>query len=243
MPTAEPFTALGAGNGFPFCPTRVDVEDYDYWITLGGFKKTDGGSPSPAQINLSLTNAMKLFWNGYAINGTVSTAQTLVSSVNLNDNNRTIRDLNGNVIDPLEFDGRNRVCWNSYTADNTDFFDDINTLSFYESYLQISGNINSLYVDGDFVGYGTGGMASAYFFDSNAHVSSHPLRVSVLSYEEFEQSDLSINFQYAYTTLSGIPVLAKAWAYNPSDTNPTSLSVSDSSGSAEISSIDFYTYT
>ena len=63
MPEAESFNALGKGNGFPFCPAKGDVSGFDYWVTLGGFKKTDGGSPSQAQIDLSLSNAMKLWWN------------------------------------------------------------------------------------------------------------------------------------------------------------------------------------
>ena len=71
MPTATPFTALGKGNGFPFCLDKLDVSEYDYWTTLGGYKKTDESDEvTQAQINLSLKNAMKVFWNfyGYTIN-------------------------------------------------------------------------------------------------------------------------------------------------------------------------------
>ncbi len=36
MPTATSFNALGRGNGFPFCPTSVDVSGFDHWVTLAG---------------------------------------------------------------------------------------------------------------------------------------------------------------------------------------------------------------
>lgn len=72
MPTATQFNALGKGNGFPFCLDKIDVSGYDYWTTLGGFKKGDGGSPSQAQIDLSLRSAMKLWWNIAGLDVTIS---------------------------------------------------------------------------------------------------------------------------------------------------------------------------
>lgn len=60
MPTATSFTALGRGNGFPFCPFKVDVSGYDNWVTLGG---VSSGSASSAEINTSLARCMKLYWN------------------------------------------------------------------------------------------------------------------------------------------------------------------------------------
>jgi len=45
MPTATEFTALGAGNGFPFCLAKVDVSDY-------AFKEP-----------LTLSQATSYFWN------------------------------------------------------------------------------------------------------------------------------------------------------------------------------------
>ena len=76
MPTADSFTALGRGNGFPFCVPKVDltsgipsstdgsVGPADFWVTLGG---VSSGTASQAQIDLSLNNAMKLYWNQYSI--------------------------------------------------------------------------------------------------------------------------------------------------------------------------------
>jgi hypothetical protein len=83
MPTATSFTALGRGNGFPFCASKVDVtqgfnaqingDRYEgepgaggsiNWVTLGG---VSSGSASQAQIDLSLSNAMKLYYNFYSV--------------------------------------------------------------------------------------------------------------------------------------------------------------------------------
>lgn len=83
MPTAESFTALGRGNGFPFCAEKVDVTQDGLaeingdryqgepgtggsinWVTLGG---VSSGSASQAQIDLSLSNAMKLYYNFYSV--------------------------------------------------------------------------------------------------------------------------------------------------------------------------------
>jgi len=63
MPTATPFTALGKGNGFASCPSKRDVSALKSWTTLGGFNKDTGGLPTDQQINDSLINLMKLFWN------------------------------------------------------------------------------------------------------------------------------------------------------------------------------------
>tara|TARA_R110000823_G_scaffold305622_1_gene427763 strand:- start:351 stop:1121 length:771 start_codon:yes stop_codon:yes gene_type:complete len=86
MSVATPFKAHGKGNGFGFCPTTIDVVEFDdenqaevaeyyaqygitittYWTTLGGYNKVafDAGTPvTDAQIELSFQNAMKLFWN------------------------------------------------------------------------------------------------------------------------------------------------------------------------------------
>jgi len=71
MPIAEKFKALGAGNGFPFCLEKVDVSIYDNWITLGG---VSSGTATQQQINESLKNAIKLYWNLYSGTGSFATS-------------------------------------------------------------------------------------------------------------------------------------------------------------------------
>ena len=70
MPEATPFMALEVGNGFPFIPERVNVENFDYWITLGGTQK--GSTPTPLEIATSHINAVKFYWSLYRANFTLS---------------------------------------------------------------------------------------------------------------------------------------------------------------------------
>jgi len=70
MPTATPFKALAAGNGFPFAVDKVDVSSAHDYMTLGGTRK--GTAPTDEQKNLSLANAMKIFWNLYQISASGS---------------------------------------------------------------------------------------------------------------------------------------------------------------------------
>ena len=84
MPTATPFTALGKGNGFRDCPTgydflgdfvypsRVNVNDYNVWTTLGGYNSNSGGAVTEAQISLSRSRAMQLYWNLHQVNCSLS---------------------------------------------------------------------------------------------------------------------------------------------------------------------------
>ena len=73
MPTATEFTALGAGNGFPFCFSRFgekkDITGFHQWTTLGGYKKGDAGGVSDEQIATSRRRAMALYWNAYKLTG------------------------------------------------------------------------------------------------------------------------------------------------------------------------------
>ena len=93
MSVATPFKSDGMGNGFPFCPTTIDVVAFDrqrtqtttptrritHWITLGGYSKDDFDASTPvtdAQIELSKQNAMKLFWNLEKVTGEASHASS-----------------------------------------------------------------------------------------------------------------------------------------------------------------------
>ena len=96
MPIATSFAALGKGNGFPSCLDKLDVSPYDYWITLGGFKESDGGSPTTTQINNSLINAMKLVWNCYSFSWTATSNAGEIASFD-NDANNEFREPFENV--------------------------------------------------------------------------------------------------------------------------------------------------
>jgi hypothetical protein len=76
MPIAQKFKALGAGNGFPFCPSKVDISnasDSTMWTTLSGVNADNytsfGDAALAGKISQSLELAMKLYWNKFKING------------------------------------------------------------------------------------------------------------------------------------------------------------------------------
>jgi hypothetical protein len=81
---AEPFTALGVGNGFPFCVQKVNVSlsSVEDWITFSGVSKTSP-TTTPALIAESLKLAMQWFWNAYSINVFMKSA--IVNSNNPNN--------------------------------------------------------------------------------------------------------------------------------------------------------------
>ena len=84
MPQTDSFKAVGNLNGFPFCVPRVDVDSFDNWITLGGYSSTgELEGVTPSQIDLSLKNAMNLWWNFHSITG----------SYNVNSSNSAVGNL------------------------------------------------------------------------------------------------------------------------------------------------------
>jgi len=76
MPTATPFTALGRGNGFPFCANKIEINglpDSTMWTTLSGVNADNytgfGEAALAEKVNESLELAMKLYWNKFKLNG------------------------------------------------------------------------------------------------------------------------------------------------------------------------------
>ena len=76
MPTATPFNALGAGNGFPSCVGKIEINglpDSTMWTTLSGVNADNytgfGEAALAEKVNESLELAMKLYWNKFKLNG------------------------------------------------------------------------------------------------------------------------------------------------------------------------------
>jgi len=76
MPTATPFTALGRGNGFPFCVGKIEISglpDSIMWTTLSGVNADNyagfEGAALAGKVNESLELAMKLYWSKFKLNG------------------------------------------------------------------------------------------------------------------------------------------------------------------------------
>jgi len=235
MPTATSFTALGRGNGFPFCLETVDVLDrgdgnpYDHWVTLGGFKKTSGGSPTQSQINLSLQNAMKLFWNVYKINGLAR----LSSRYNVADVTDS-RNPNTTQLQPLQ-----RVTLSSGFYDANVKHD--SSYNFVNS-LRLTIIPVLLKTGNTFLGYGVKNKVEAEaitFVDEFASV-----QIGSMASARFDGSYETID--YDYITLGGIDFVCKAhvgsWSYGNATADAYNLTAYDSNHRAEIDTINFYTY-
>lgn len=234
MPTATEFSALGAGNGFPFCLETVNVLDrgdgnpYDHWVTLGGFKKTDTGSPAQSQINLSLQNAMALFWNAYQINGLAE----LDPSYSVSDVTNS-RNPNTTQLQPSQ-----RICLsNGFYDSNTEYStseDEYNSMRLgIVPVLLKSGN--------NFLGYGVKNELSA---ESVSFVDEFA-EVTIGSFASARYDGIYETIDYDYITLGGIDFVCKA-RVGSAGVNPTAdatnLLAEDDYRYAEIDSLDFYTY-
>ena len=163
MPTATSFTALGAGNGFPFCPSKVNVADrgdgspYEYWTTLSGWSKVSTPANDAAKatsIDESLTLAMKIFWNynglsaldEYTVEGGSSSSYT--STIDMDGGEYGTVSFRGNGFSSSENKAPNeRVCYNSFRAEDVDevLFFDIKIIRMYDGITTDESN---------FVGYG-----------------------------------------------------------------------------------------
>ena len=228
MPTAESFTALGVGNGFPACPRSYNVEDYSEWITLGGFKKGDSGSPTAQQIMDSRNNAMHLFWNLYDVTGSLTSQTGSGTTLNLSrmtDGSFNYTPFNGG-------EPRTRACygWNAGritclgrgTDDGTS-----TTLKFeagYEIFRMMQG--------GEFIGYGFSETrfaaniawfgapfgAGGYANTSDAYIALGSLVYGVPTDMEYFKDDYDYlgnlvqtsQYDTAYVNIGGMPFVCTA---------------------------------
>ena len=114
MPEARPFSTNGVYNGLSGCPPSVDVSGFDYWTTASGYNKDSVGSPTQSQIDQSLHNVGKLFWNLHKVN-----VDTFYDTNTLTEQFVTGIE-NGGVDDAIQPD--ERVCGGSLSTDNVDEF-------------------------------------------------------------------------------------------------------------------------
>jgi len=89
MPTATPFAALGAGNGFPACLTKVDISTFPInykWTTLSGVNadnyNTFSDSALVEKANSSLVMAMNIYYNLYKTSGLSASTSGYISFYN-----------------------------------------------------------------------------------------------------------------------------------------------------------------
>jgi hypothetical protein len=266
MPTATPFTALGRGNGFPFCLSKVNVldngdeDEYDYWTTLGGTNKTNHASLTAEQIQTnvanSLVNAMKLFWNLYAINATCSISGTNgIQTAEASRSELTVAY--GSSAQPLE-----RVCELLAESSTTDTESIVNSGFTWIATASMFAGIDwesavrfyygSTSDESNFIGYG---LSSFYGDPSTISYSSIQSNLNFTAAAIFyDQDDVIGNSAGAYECLGGLVNEENAdWTYSYEVVSGISFikAVGDyyeGSGtepvrSVTIDSIDFYTYS
>ena len=267
MPTAAQFTALTEGNGFSFCPPNVDVSVYDNWITLGG---VSSGTATQAEIDDSLVNAMKLFWNTHEVSGTASSSSTGVSTSSVTDVTvvETYDDQTSDALEP-----KDRICLD--TVRNINLDDDI-TGSGAASSASIRINLANSSSQGvirmyngstsdivNFVGYGVSEIAICSA-DTNAAggTTTASTQIKVGSYMDGSDSDTTapdgtqtkirvdqvtfggMSFRsYVRASALGDSITVTADASTLSATASASSGLISSSSSSSLSSVDFYTYT
>lgn len=251
MPTATPFTALGAGNGFPFCPPKVNVADrgdgspYEYWTTLSGWSKVStpaDDAAKAASIDESLQLAMKLFWNfnglSVANNGTYSNGSSFsyTSTIDMDGGEYETVLFRGNGFSSNENKAPNeRVCYNYFRVGDVD-----EVLFFGIGIIRMYDGITT--DESKFVGYGiSGDIAFLFGVYSELYIRS--------TLDEGFAADEVVE----YITIDGFDFIAWAVPFNNLD-SPISITSSASSVTAffdytdpeeetmTISDLDFYTY-
>jgi len=229
MPFATQFNALGAGNGFPSCVDKVDVSSHGDWVTLGGTRK--GGSPTQDEMDLSLENAMKLFWNYNGHSVKFKPPVTLVD-IDVASGDYDLKLPTGNDWNSPS----SRVCLDDgWLVRN-------NNTSARESRVDLRGLLRmydgSIDIEGNFVGYGI----SFAFYSRFSGYS--------FSFSSFYPSALPTATHIAVksTTLNGTPFLGIALSSNQariasiSGQTATFLRSSFTTRQIEYSAFDFYTY-
>jgi len=154
MPTATGFTALGAGNGFPECITKVDMTE------------TEGGTWAPPVINaLTLNQAMNLYWNLYGIvgaalaTGTAGTAT--VSDINIPDTDTPIKRVCGGSYS--DFEENNAGAPDYPFASQSIFISSSGIIAMYNGDTSIESN---------FLGYSFGYIASCSANNTSNYVET-----------------------------------------------------------------------
>ena len=212
MPETEKFTALGMGNGLPYCMERVDVSDFTHVAPM------------------TLTQATHVYYNIYSMEGTAS----------LTNDDVTLSVSDPVIADEDEKNPVDRVCGISIGADEFDEGGPGNYYAVYIRF--VTSNIVALYDgditdDSNLFGYGfSREFASSIAGIDNGEVGA---RVSLLSYAELDGDPF---WWQNYTvmgepdtvtteTIGGVPFLKAEWT-----------SFNEPGDVATITDFDYFTY-
>ena len=194
MPIAEPFTALGHGNGFPFTRTEtgglvqtncinVNSTHWDYWTTASGFNKNSSGSPTAESIEESRRLAMAWYWNLYKVNGT-ATYDDIIFAANITEVNSENHAVTGSPMPPKKRANiTNDNALNTTNNVTTHFYQDDGSGDI-STYIEADAMVTMLYrgpvttaqgytpnVNDEFIGFGIG-RAEAAASDSSKFETS-----------------------------------------------------------------------
>jgi hypothetical protein len=192
--TFQPFTALGAGNGFPFCATPLDVTDFDLVAPM------------------TLEQAMRLFWLTHEIKAEAKGEYSFFDNKTLNTliNDAvailpvTFPDIPPPIL-PIQ-----RVCRNTIIGSSGSTASEFDEEYFLQSLISISiNNLRRLISGGDFIGYGYQNAFSSstiaiedfgrFFFNAEVRLNSF-----------VQTQSTSAAFDYAIREVSGIPFVVTA---------------------------------
>ncbi len=224
MAETAKFTALGMGNGFPFClfayPTTYDISigSLPQFTTFAGITDQNYTSFTASEIELkakeSYAKLVELFWNYEGITATST------------EDSETGIDFGS--------EPKDRVCETGVLDNEGDW-------------MEVSTDYIKFYDGSTFLGYG--GYYFNDFFPSNAEVATSHSRVSVCG---LASSSLVTNanrvVSVSYETVNGIDFLFVGVASTLSGRTgtvtltETTLNATSDSDVAEISSVNFYTY-
>ena len=236
MPPATEFTALGAGNGFPSCTDRVNVDTYDHWTTLSGVNKDNvagfSASQLEAKIKESLVKAMKLYWNGFSLAFSAEAAGSTQAA--------SLSNVDVSLSDFAE--PRDRIC-----AGARGTADDGASSVFVDMVLNFS-NPARLYDNGVFVGYALSVADSRGYAAGRAYIT--------LSLRQFVEEEMPVGnneaIDFAYVDVGGMNFVCTAYARRTISTgtitaDAAGISVEATAGgwsaSSSITATDFGFYT
>ncbi len=223
MAETAKFTALGVGNGFPFClptPTTYDISigSVPRFTTFTGVTDQNYTSFSSEELeelaNASRSKLVELFWNYEGIDAT----STEDSEIGID----------------IGIEPKDRVCETGVLYNEGDW-------------MEVSTDYIAFYNGSTFLGYG--GYYFNDFFPSNAEASTNHSMVGICG---LALSSLVTNanrvVDVSYETVNGIDFLFVGVASTLSGRTgtvtltETTLNATSDSDVAEISSVNFYTY-
>jgi hypothetical protein len=253
----------GVGNGFPFCPPKVDVSGFDHWTTLSGWSKVDtpaSDSAKATSIASSRAFAAKLFWNidGYATGEcTVTTAQGPTASIPFPVGSADATS--GSLDEP-----KDRAC---YTGDEDGYIvhdevlgtDDFGDPLLYDLDVHCGAPKIVRMYDGmttnedNFVGYGIDSLGDRIFY-MEVQSFPNPWSIDLISfgddvyaasaYTEINPSGSGgIHFLCVMDEDPGVP--PTYYTFDPVNRSIDADEITGSNGaitSIEMGSFDFYTY-